>query len=78
MPTTSLRELPEFLAAKGLRPRHIARIAASLEDVFVQLIAADCRDAEGGRMRIRRLKAIARQGTAADLARSPQPDDRAA
>lgn len=38
---TSLRELPEFLAAKGLRPRHMARIAASLEDAFVQLIAAD-------------------------------------
>jgi ABC-2 type transport system ATP-binding protein len=37
----SLRELPEFLAAKGLRPRHMAPIAASLEDVFVQLIAAD-------------------------------------
>jgi ABC-2 type transport system ATP-binding protein len=37
----SLRELPEFLAAKGLRPRHMARIAPSLEDVFVQLIAAD-------------------------------------
>ena len=37
----SLRELPEFLAAKGLRPNRMARIAASLEDVFVQLIAAD-------------------------------------
>ena len=37
----SLRELPEFLASKGLRPRHMARIAASLEDAFVQLIAAD-------------------------------------
>ncbi len=37
----SLRELPEFLAEKGLRPTHMAPIAASLEDVFVQLIAAD-------------------------------------
>jgi len=37
----SLGELPEFLATKGLRPRHMARIAPSLEDVFVQLIAAD-------------------------------------
>ena len=38
---TSLRELPEFLAGKGLRPRQMARIAASLEDAFVHLIAAD-------------------------------------
>ena len=37
----SLRELPEFLAAKGLPPRHMARITPTLEDVFVQLIAAD-------------------------------------
>ena len=37
----SLTALPEFLAAKNLRPRRVARIAASLEDVFVQLIAAD-------------------------------------
>jgi ABC-2 type transport system ATP-binding protein len=37
----SLTELPEFLAAKGLRPRHMARIPPTLEDVFVQLIAAD-------------------------------------
>jgi ABC-2 type transport system ATP-binding protein len=37
----SLRELPELLAAKGLPPRHMARIAPTLEDVFVQLIAAD-------------------------------------
>jgi ABC-2 type transport system ATP-binding protein len=37
----SLIELPDFLAAKGLRPRNMARIAPSLEDVFVQLIAAD-------------------------------------
>jgi ABC-2 type transport system ATP-binding protein len=38
---TSLAVLPEYLAARGLRPRRIAPIAASLEDVFVQLIAAD-------------------------------------
>ena len=37
----SLAELPEFLAARGLAPKRITRIAASLEDVFVQLIAAD-------------------------------------
>jgi ABC-2 type transport system ATP-binding protein len=37
----SLSELPDFLSAKGLRPRRMARIAPSLEDVFVQLIAAD-------------------------------------
>jgi ABC-2 type transport system ATP-binding protein len=37
----SLTELPELLAAKGLSPRHMARISPSLEDVFVQLIAAD-------------------------------------
>jgi ABC-2 type transport system ATP-binding protein len=37
----SLIALPDFLAAKGLRTRRMARIAASLEDVFVQLIAAD-------------------------------------
>jgi ABC-2 type transport system ATP-binding protein len=37
----SLTELPEYLAARGLRPRRIAPIAASLEDVFVQLVAAD-------------------------------------
>jgi len=37
----SLKELPGFLAAKGLRADSIARIAPSLEDVFVQLIAAD-------------------------------------
>ncbi len=37
----SLLELPEMLSAKGLRPRRIARIPPSLEDVFVQLIAAD-------------------------------------
>jgi ABC-2 type transport system ATP-binding protein len=37
----SLTALPAFLAAKGLPPRHIARIPPSLEDVFVQLIAAD-------------------------------------
>jgi ABC-2 type transport system ATP-binding protein len=37
----SLGELPDYLAAKGLRPGHMTRIAPSLEDVFVQLIAAD-------------------------------------
>ena len=37
----SLAALPEFLAARGLAPKRISRIAASLEDVFVQLIAAD-------------------------------------
>lgn len=37
----SLAELPDFLASKGLRPRHMSRISPSLEDVFVQLIAAD-------------------------------------
>ncbi len=37
----SLEQLPELLAANGLRPTHVARIAPSLEDVFVQLIAAD-------------------------------------
>jgi ABC-2 type transport system ATP-binding protein len=37
----SLRDLPAFLAAKGLPPRRMAPIAPSLEDVFVQLIAAD-------------------------------------
>ena len=37
----SLRGLPELLAAKGLRPRRMAHIAPTLEDVFVQLIAAD-------------------------------------
>lgn len=43
----SLRELPSLLAAKGLRPRHMAQIPPTLEDVFVQLIAAD-----GGAQRI--------------------------
>ncbi len=36
-----ISELPDFLAAKGLPLRRIARIAPSLEDIFVQLIAAD-------------------------------------
>lgn len=40
----SLRDLPAFLAGKGLQPRRIARIATGLEDVFVQLIAADARE----------------------------------
>jgi ABC-2 type transport system ATP-binding protein len=39
-----LRDLPPFLAAKGLQPRRMARIAPSLEDVFVQLIAADVKE----------------------------------
>jgi ABC-2 type transport system ATP-binding protein len=39
-----LRDLPLFLAAKGLQPRRMARIAPSLEDVFVQLIAADAKE----------------------------------
>jgi ABC-2 type transport system ATP-binding protein len=39
-----LRDLPTFLAAKGLRPRRMARIAAGLEDVFVQLITADAKE----------------------------------
>lgn len=43
----SLRELPSLLAAKGLRPRHMAQIPPTLEDVFVQLIAAD-----GGAQRV--------------------------
>ncbi len=37
----SLEELPGYLAAKGLRPARMERIAPSLEDVFVQLITAD-------------------------------------
>jgi ABC-2 type transport system ATP-binding protein len=37
----SLQELPAYLAAKGLRTGRMVRIAPSLEDVFVQLIAAD-------------------------------------
>jgi ABC-2 type transport system ATP-binding protein len=37
----SLSELPDLLAAKGLRPRHMVQIPPTLEDVFVQLIAAD-------------------------------------
>jgi ABC-2 type transport system ATP-binding protein len=38
---TALVELPSYLEAKGLRLSRIARINASLEDVFVQLITAD-------------------------------------
>jgi ABC-2 type transport system ATP-binding protein len=41
---SGLRDLPAFLAAKGLPPRRMARIAPSLEDVFVQLIAADAKE----------------------------------
>jgi ABC-2 type transport system ATP-binding protein len=37
----ALDELPGYLGAKGLRINRITRINASLEDVFVQLIAAD-------------------------------------
>jgi len=37
----SLTCLPPYLAGKGLPPRRLARIRPSLEDVFVQLIAAD-------------------------------------
>jgi ABC-2 type transport system ATP-binding protein len=37
----SIAALSDYLADRGLRPRRIAPIAASLEDVFVQLIAAD-------------------------------------
>lgn len=39
-----LRDLPAFLAAKGLQPRRMTRIAAGLEDIFVQLIAADAKE----------------------------------
>ncbi len=37
----SLKELPEFLASKGMPPAQMDRIAPSLEDVFVRLITAD-------------------------------------
>jgi ABC-2 type transport system ATP-binding protein len=37
----SLRELPDYLAQNDLPPVRLARIHASLEDVFVQLIAVD-------------------------------------
>jgi ABC-2 type transport system ATP-binding protein len=37
----ALHDLPAFLAAKGLPPSRMVGIAPSLEDVFVQLIAAD-------------------------------------
>ena len=37
----SLRELPSYLAQKHLSPKRFVRIHPSLEDVFVQLIAAD-------------------------------------
>jgi ABC-2 type transport system ATP-binding protein len=37
----SLTELPAYLAERALRPSRIERIHPSLEDVFVQLIAAD-------------------------------------
>ena len=38
----SLRELPGFLAARGVQVGRMAPVQASLEDVFVQLILADC------------------------------------
>ncbi len=37
----SVNELPAYLEQKALRPSRLQRIDASLEDVFVQLIAAD-------------------------------------
>jgi ABC-2 type transport system ATP-binding protein len=37
----SLQELPRFLEREGLRAGRAARIAPSLEDIFVQLVAAD-------------------------------------
>ncbi len=37
----SLSELPSFLEQKSLKPTRLQRIHPSLEDVFVQLIAAD-------------------------------------
>jgi ABC-2 type transport system ATP-binding protein len=37
----ALRELPAFLERNGLRPTRLQRIKPTLEDVFVQLIAAD-------------------------------------
>jgi len=37
----SLRELPGFLATRGIQADRIAPVQASLEDVFVQLIMAD-------------------------------------
>jgi ABC-2 type transport system ATP-binding protein len=40
-----LRDLPAFLSAKGLPAPRMVRIPPSLEDVFVQLIAADARRA---------------------------------
>jgi len=42
----SLSELPGYLEQRSLQPRRLERIQPSLEDVFVQLIAAD---AENGR-----------------------------
>jgi len=37
----SLGELSSYLEPRGLRPRRVARIAPSLEDVFVRLVATD-------------------------------------
>ncbi|MGA7808066.1 ATP-binding cassette domain-containing protein, partial [Bradyrhizobium sp.] len=42
----SLKQLPAWLAAKGLPPARMSRIAPSLEDVFVQLITADAASRE--------------------------------
>ncbi len=43
---TSLEVLPAFIASKGLPPVRIRRIAPSLEDVFVRLIASDTTERE--------------------------------
>jgi ABC-2 type transport system ATP-binding protein len=40
-PEAALRELPNYLAQRHLPPTRLVRIHPSLEDVFVQLIAAD-------------------------------------
>lgn len=40
----SLRELPAFLASRGVQASRIAPVQPSLEDVFVQLIMADRAD----------------------------------
>ena len=63
--------------AKGLRPTRLERIRPTLEDVFVQLIAADW-PSGGRRHEAASAESDRRQGGAADLARSTQPDDRLA
>jgi len=45
---SGLRELSTLLVAKGVPPERLARIAPSLEDVFVRLIASDAREPAGG------------------------------